>query len=72
VYHPAGIDIRSSEKPQGKFLTPGLGPMAWLLDFLIGIGEELCPPWRRRSRAQHALNGALVLMLVALFVGWVV
>ena len=44
--------------------------MTRLLAFLIGKGEVVWPPWRRRSRAQHALNGALVLMLAALFLGW--
>jgi len=44
--------------------------MTRLLDLLIGVGEALGPPWRRRSRAQHALNGALVLILAALFLGW--
>jgi hypothetical protein len=46
--------------------------MSRLLNFLIGGGEAFCPPWRRRSRAQHALNGALVLALAGMFVAWMV
>jgi hypothetical protein len=46
--------------------------MTWLLDFLIGIGEALCPPWRRRSALGHAGVGALVMALAVLVVGWAV
>jgi hypothetical protein len=41
--------------------------MTWLLDFLIGIGEAIMPPWRHWSCGRKALVGA-VAVLVALAV----
>jgi hypothetical protein len=40
-------------------------PVPRLLDLLVGIGEALCPPWKRRSRAGHAAIGLLALGLAA-------
>jgi len=36
--------------------------MTWLLDYLIGIGEALCPPRRRWGRAKGAPVCAIALL----------
>jgi hypothetical protein len=46
--------------------------MPRLLDFLIGIRDSLCPPWKGRSRAGHAAVGLLAVGLVAVVIVWLI
>jgi hypothetical protein len=46
--------------------------MPRVFDLLVGLGEALCPPFKRRSRMGHAAVGRLAVALVAAVLVWLV